>query len=417
MFPFQRKDARGGEAAKTGGTLSTSKTVPLPPLKKALGTLLKHVWQAAAADPGEAALAERVQELRQLLELAFVREDFEELFAGVQDLPLRLRTGESAALSEALERILDAAIGLARLMGQEGPLAALEELLASVTDPSRDVPGELSRHLSEIGQSVRFLQAAAFVFRTSLADVLALLGEVANHAPGSRKRLEAIQQRLAVAREYEDLMDLRTALHQEAGSLLEEVQQRDEELRNAQAHLDEVRSEMGTLQSALTDAAAMARTDALTGLGNRRALAEVLVQCAKSNATIGVLALDLDNFKQINDGFGHDTGDTVIRSLAALLRQELRGHDHAFRVGGEEFIVLLAGTGLSESCAVAERVRELFAALPQGGGEQPFAATVSIGVGAWERGARYEDVSRDVDAALYRAKHEGRNRVVPVSSR
>ena len=126
-----------------------------------------------------------------------------------------------------------------------------------------------------------------------------------------------------------------------------------------------------------------------------------------------MLLLDIDHFKSINDSFGHPVGDEVLRELASRCRGLLRGHDLIARIGGEEFAVILPGTGPAEATEIAERLRMAFAGSPVAtqGGE--VRVTISLG-GAMlsATGETFEVLLKRADAALYEAKRGGRNRVV-----
>ncbi|OZI39383.1 sensor domain-containing diguanylate cyclase [Bordetella genomosp. 1] len=150
-------------------------------------------------------------------------------------------------------------------------------------------------------------------------------------------------------------------------------------------------------------------TDALTGTLNRRGLDQFLSHELPLAAPVGVLAIDIDLFKSVNDEHGHAAGDTVLQGIAALLVKRARSHDIVGRLGGEEFVMLLPGATHEVSLRVAERIRadiEGFQAIPQG------ARTVSVGVAAYPQdGATLAEALGRADQALYRAKAEGRNRV------
>jgi diguanylate cyclase (GGDEF)-like protein len=155
--------------------------------------------------------------------------------------------------------------------------------------------------------------------------------------------------------------------------------------------------------------------DGLTGMLNRRALEQRLTelegQAAVTGRPIAVLAGDIDRFKAINDEYGHAAGDDVLVDIAYRLRKQLRAFDLAYRVGGEEFLVLLPGATVHEAAARAEQLRAAVAAEPVGG----LDVTISFGVAASEPGAFDRDeLLAAADRALYEAKAAGRNRVVAV---
>jgi diguanylate cyclase (GGDEF)-like protein len=161
----------------------------------------------------------------------------------------------------------------------------------------------------------------------------------------------------------------------------------------------------------------LARIDALTGISNRLAIdqsiAKMLAHAERQHESLGVLMIDADHFKQINDRYGHAGGDKVLQALVTSIRASLREGDVIGRVGGEEFVVLSPGTDLTAAQALGERVRQMVehTRLPIDG--ELLQLTVSVGVAvavAEEKGNAH--VLRRADKALYAAKRDGRNRVM-----
>jgi diguanylate cyclase (GGDEF)-like protein len=157
----------------------------------------------------------------------------------------------------------------------------------------------------------------------------------------------------------------------------------------------------------------MARTDALTGLSNRRTLDELLAhELARANRQHQPLTLilaDIDYFKRINDIHGHVMGDQVLSALGRVFGNQVRTYDIAARYGGEEFALLFPATGCPEGIAIAERLRKQVSAIQVPGG--PERITVSFGVATLTENETAEAFIARTDAALYRAKNGGRNRV------
>jgi two-component system, cell cycle response regulator len=183
------------------------------------------------------------------------------------------------------------------------------------------------------------------------------------------------------------------------------------QLRNKRFHdaLERVRNERDTLRRD-------AQTDALTGLLNRRSLqSEVTTRCV-ARERFGVLFMDLDHFKAVNDKFGHEMGDRVLVAVASVLKAALRPGDVVGRYGGEEFVAVVAGAGPESARLVAERLRgSIESMLPPKGG--PSALTLSIGTTVFDPrqiDERTEELLHRADMALYAAKRTGRNRVVLV---
>ena len=159
-------------------------------------------------------------------------------------------------------------------------------------------------------------------------------------------------------------------------------------------------------------------TDALTGLANRRHFEDRLTQeverARRSHAPCGLLMLDIDDFKQVNDRYGHIAGDAVLREVADVLRETAREIDLAARYGGEELALILPGADLDGAGQVGERVRTAIAGrdLPvRGPGGTPLRVTVSIGAAALGHGPEEaRALVAAADEALYRAKRSGKNR-------
>ena len=168
-------------------------------------------------------------------------------------------------------------------------------------------------------------------------------------------------------------------------------------------------------EAALAD---LARLDGLTQLHNRRAFDEAMERqfsLVERGAGAGaLLTLDIDHFKAINDGFGHAAGDEVLRSFASMIRNGLRPSDQPYRVGGEEFAVILPQTDIDSATTIADRLRQSVAAEAVIYKNQEIAVTVSIGIAQIAPEMTPPDVIEAADAALYRAKTTGRNRVVVV---
>ncbi len=162
----------------------------------------------------------------------------------------------------------------------------------------------------------------------------------------------------------------------------------------------------------------MAITDGLTGLHNRRYLerhlAGLVDQARQRQRPLSLLLLDIDFFKQVNDTFGHDAGDDVLREFSRRIRRTVRSVDLVCRFGGEEFVVVMPDTDIRAAALVGERIRERIAGQPFliEGGEQELPITVSIGLASRSEPADApETLLRRADDALYQAKREGRNRV------
>jgi diguanylate cyclase (GGDEF)-like protein len=162
------------------------------------------------------------------------------------------------------------------------------------------------------------------------------------------------------------------------------------------------------------------RIDSLTGLRNRRALEEIALHeigvSLNTGRSLAMLMMDIDHFKRLNDTWGHSLGDRALRAIGGILLTVTGADDLVMRMGGEEFAVLLPGYDMNSAARVAERLRATVEGLRLNENDEIATFTVSIGVGVWRDGERgWTDMLRRADVALYRAKREGRNRVVMCS--
>jgi two-component system chemotaxis response regulator CheY len=173
------------------------------------------------------------------------------------------------------------------------------------------------------------------------------------------------------------------------------------------------------LSESLAREEALATRDSLTGLPNRRALYDrarvELSRAARARTSVGLILVDLDHFKRINDEFGHAAGDEALRRVAEVLLRNKRDYDHTGRWGGEEFLVVLPGTSLSQTAMVAERIRISMATVKLDlGGGRVVGLRASLGVACAPPASPIvdlDDLLQQADDALYRAKAEGRDRV------
>lgn len=155
----------------------------------------------------------------------------------------------------------------------------------------------------------------------------------------------------------------------------------------------------------------LSATDGLTGLLNRREVlrvSETLISGARRHAqSLSMLVVDIDNFKQINDGQGHTAGDTALKELGQRLQQHGRQSDIVGRFGGDEFVCVLPNSGLDEAIAFAERLHELVSAVAVG----DHKLTISVGIATEVEHIEFERLFRKADGALYQAKSTGRSRM------
>ena len=291
------------------------------------------------------------------------------------------------------EPALAARIDRATVGGEAVPLALMEELHTTFFSPAAE--GDLLRRTgdqvsAELGRMLELLEAAGRDTSsfgsalTTIADRLQPDGEL-------RKIVETV---------------VLATRHMEAKT------------RQLEAELDRSAAEIRALRQGLETFKREAMTDPLTGLFNRRAFDEKLRQAAavamETDSELCLFLSDIDNFKTLNDSWGHQVGDAVMQLIANCLKETLRPIDTAARFGGDEYAAILPGLSIAEAHAVAEKTRELVGRkiLKDVKTGTPIGRlSVSIGVTSYALSEQLDDLVRRADRALYTAKEAGRNRV------
>ncbi|WP_052501416.1 GGDEF domain-containing protein [Thiomicrospira microaerophila] len=177
-----------------------------------------------------------------------------------------------------------------------------------------------------------------------------------------------------------------------------------------QKKLNESAAVIKKLSRDLDDANHLAKTDSLTGIANRRGYNEIVMkkikQAKAESQTFGMLLLDLDHFKSVNDNYGHLVGDSALRYISKLLKAEIKGHDEIARFGGEEFVILLHNINYDNALKFGEKLRATIEkkSLRIKDHDKPLRLTASIGIAIYQMGESSDDVFQRADKALYMAK-------------
>jgi diguanylate cyclase len=267
----------------------------------------------------------------------------------------------------------------------------------------------------------RFLGTAAHERRLQAAGQR--LGELAQRLTERIGGLSAETERygasLGAANQAAATISDRSQIMQLVGSILAETAMMQNQAELLTQHLVESTAHIQDLRRDLQDAWREARTDVLTGLANRRhldaALRAAAAQAIEREAPVSLILADIDNFKLLNDRYGHQVGDAALRQIAATLRSGTRPTDLVGRYGGEEFALILPETNLRGGFGLADRLRHAVASTRlkiRHSREDLGKVTISLGVATYHPGETVADWVQRADAALYEAKRAGRNRVV-----
>jgi len=248
-------------------------------------------------------------------------------------------------------------------------------------------------------------------FSSLITGTVAGVGQSQAHASDSAEKLEAHSRRFEEENSIDDFQEILTDVVKET----KEVAKNGHSLRQM---LDETKIEIELLRQDLEHTKREATTDSLTGLTNRRAF-EIAMRSfidASGNfaSKLCLLLIDIDHFKNVNDKYGHVFGDKVLKSVASLLMENIKGKDTIARIGGEEFAILLPDTKLEFANVVAENLRyaiEKSRIKKMNTGEMFERLTVSIGVTRYNKGETTDKFVDRADQALYQSKNTGRNKV------
>jgi len=185
------------------------------------------------------------------------------------------------------------------------------------------------------------------------------------------------------------------------------------ELKRAMELLEEKNAE---LVAAYEKIKHMALTDVLTGISNRRSITNLIgkeaSRCKRNSSSFSMIMCDIDFFKKVNDTYGHDTGDYVLKRVAEVIQNNMRNQDVVARWGGEEFLIMLPETGIEDSVGVAEKLRATIEKEEMNFGGHSFKVTMTFGVSVYENSLGIEKSIKKADDALYEGKQTGRNKVV-----
>jgi len=286
-------------------------------------------------------------------------------------------------------------------------------------------PGDARRLIAE-SKAVRRLAVPARdrqkEERTQLAGLVRDLGGALKDADSASAKLgtgvSALARHLAKSPDPKRLAEVRNELVETVRSLSADMKQLKKELRRADGRTKKLQSLVQRQAEMLLNLRDEAALDPLTRLVHRgtfdSALKERVKAARDAERPLALLLLDIDHFKQVNDDFGHSVGDDVLVTTAKILQNQVREGDIVARVGGEEFGIVLPGAPSKVAVSVGERIRERVASLTprdDATAELP-AITLSIGVALLHSTEAPKDLYDRADRALYRAKDEGRNRVV-----
>ena len=227
-------------------------------------------------------------------------------------------------------------------------------------------------------------------------------------------RIEVYAQKIRKTRDVRDIIGILDEALNETRALhtASEMAIVHQQVIRAEQRIEQLKSQLELVNR-------LVREDQLTGALNRRGLDDALereaARAKRAGSCLCVALMDIDNFKNINDSFGHQVGDIVLVHLVAIIKETIRSNDLIGRYGGEEFLLLLPDSRLDEALAVMGRLQCELAAKPISWARQRLLVTFSAGVAVYSPGETLEALINRADAALYEAKRVGKDRVIVAS--
>lgn len=341
----------------------------------------------------------------------------------------RLRAGlewaaeDHQALREALQRVLHLILeNISELVVDDRWLHGQITLMGEMFDHPLDVRvlGELESRLRDVitrqGAIKTELGEAQARLKEMLARFVDRLGDFSESTGDYHDKIEKCAERIVGAADITELTDVIAEVMRETRTVQESTRRSREQIQELQTRVHDANHEISRLQVELEQTSELIRHDPLTGVLNRKGLDEALAretaQARRRGTGLCLGLLDVDNFKQINDNHGHQTGDEALQHLVEVVRENVRPQDSVARYGGEEFVILLPDTALDSAVATLVRLQRALTKRFFLAREQKLLITFSAGVAELRDNETPEDAIDRADKAMYIAKRSGKNRVL-----
>lgn len=359
---------------------------------------------------------------RQIEQRAYVLEETDVEAMGRLWREILVRAEDDHEFLTGLRRVLSLLFAnIGELVSEDawlvGQLATMQSALSDGLNPHAIFQAEES--LKDLVQKQRQLKGSLNDAKEKLKRLISTfidrVGEMSESTGNYNTRIQGYAARIAVAEDISELSEVMDGLSSDMAQMEEEMGRGHRELVGARSHVEEAEIRIQALERELEEVSTLVREDQLTGALNRRGMDEAfkreLARAERMSTPFAVGLLDIDHFKRLNDALGHLAGDQALIHLAGVVRQLLRPTDSLARYGGEEFLLLLPNSDLDEAEKVMLRLQRELTKQFFLHDNQKVLITFSAGVAQLAAGEQQGDLLQRADAAMYKAKAAGRNRV------
>jgi diguanylate cyclase len=377
---------------------------------------------------GDTQVVESAERLAEKLRRAETPAQINQCAAELKDFWLRFdgRTREQDEIRQAMLRLINLLIeNVGELLSDDswlkGQIGVLRELVAAPIDLTKlkDAERRFKDVLLKQGVMRQSMDDHKAALKAMLATFIDRLGALTESTGGFGERIEGYAKRIQETNDLSQLDGLLRELMQETRGMRTDVLRSRDELLDTRKKVHDYENRIHALEQELSQVSEKVREDQLTQALNRRGLEETfaveLARCNRKQQSLCIALLDIDNFKQLNDRFGHQTGDDALVHLVAVIRETVRPSDSVARFGGEEFVIVLPEAGLDEAMTITSRVQRALTRRFFLANNERMLITFSAGVALHDGKESRDAIIARADAALYRAKRAGKNRVIAAS--
>jgi len=288
---------------------------------------------------------------------------------------------------------------------------AIEILIANKQKITDERCKELYQRFLSQTRDEEAVRRAGDQINTTIKSVTGVVRDVKYATTEYSTKLGGVSERMVGVQDADELKDILNTVMSDTETMILQNRRLEEQLDKSSEFMEE-------LQRDLENVRREALTDGLTGLANRKffdsEIKRIAQESVERGSSFSLLMVDIDHFKSFNDNFGHQIGDQVLRLVARTLTDGVKGRDIATRYGGEEFAIILPDTPLHAGVLVGDSLRKAVATkdvINRYTGEKLSRITMSVGVAEFNQGENIQELIERADAALYAAKHNGRNQV------